>query len=151
MRIVIQRVLSAGVRVDENIIGKIEKGLLILVGFTHEDTEKEVSWMVKKVLNLRIFSDLEGKMNLSIQDVQGELLIVSQFTLYSDCKKGNRPSFIRSAPPSIAIPLYETFIDSLQKNIACKVATGKFGANMEITLINDGPVTIILDSTQPDW
>lgn len=145
MRTVVQRVSSASVTVDGNVIGKINKGFLVLLGIKSTDTKQDVNYMVKKVINLRIFRDENDKMNLSLKDVNGELLIVSQFTLYGDASGGNRPSFIEAAKPDIAIPLYEYFISECKKQISV-VQTGKFGADMKVELLNDGPVTIIIES-----
>ena len=145
MRTVVQRVSSASVTVDGNVIGKINKGFLVLLGIKSTDTKQDVDYMVKKVINLRIFRDENDKMNLSLKDVNGELLIVSQFTLYGDASGGNRPSFIEAAKPDIAIPLYEYFISECKKQISV-VQTGKFGADMKVELLNDGPVTIIMKS-----
>jgi D-tyrosyl-tRNA(Tyr) deacylase len=145
MRTVVQRVSSASVTVDGNIIGKINKGFLVLLGIKSTDTKQDVDYMVKKVINLRIFRDENDKMNLSLKDVNGELLIVSQFTLYGDASGGNRPSFIEAGKPDIAIPLYEYFISECKKQISV-VQTGKFGADMKVELLNDGPVTIIMES-----
>ena len=145
MRIVVQRVKSASVSIDKSIVGNINSGFLVLLGIKSTDCKQDVDYLVKKLTNLRIFSDQDGKMNLSLKDVNGELLIVSQFTLYGHCKDGNRPSFIESAKPNIAIPLYEYFIEECKKIIPV-VQTGKFGADMQVSLINDGPVTIIIDS-----
>lgn len=146
MRLVVQRVKESNVKVDGKIVGQINKGFLVLLGIKTTDTKKDVDYLVRKLINLRIFSDENDKMNLSLKDVNGELLIISQFTLYGDCKKsGNRPSFTDSAKPDIAIPLYEYFIEECKKQIPT-VQTGIFGAKMEVSLINDGPVTIILDS-----
>jgi D-tyrosyl-tRNA(Tyr) deacylase len=145
MRVVIQRVTEAAVSINEEINGKIEKGLLILVGIGQDDHLEDIQWLTQKISNLRIFSDDNGKMNLSILDIKGEILLVSQFTLYASTKKGNRPSFIQSAPPTIAIPLYEHFIKSLEET-GISVQTGQFGADMKVSLTNDGPVTIIIDS-----
>lgn len=145
MRTVVQRVSSASVTVDGNVIGKINKGFLVLLGIKSTDTKQDVDYMVKKVINLRIFRDENDKMNLSLKDVNGELLIVSQFTLYGDASGGNRPSFIEAAKPDIAIPLYEYFISECKKQISV-VQTGKFGADMKVELLNDGPVTIIMES-----
>jgi len=145
MRVVIQRVTEAAVSINEEINGKIEKGLLILAGIGQDDHLEDIQWLTQKISNLRIFSDDNGKMNLSILDIKGEILLVSQFTLYASTKKGNRPSFIQSAPPTIAIPLYEQFIKSL-KETGISVQTGQFGADMKVSLTNDGPVTIIIDS-----
>lgn len=146
MRALIQRVSQASVVVDGNTIGSIGQGILILLGITHTDTEKDIDFLVKKITQLRIFTDEAGKMNLSVQDVQGELLIISQFTLYADYAKGNRPSYMRSAPPAVAIPLYEQAIAAFRAAFSGKVATGEFGADMKVSLLNDGPVTIMLDS-----
>jgi len=146
MRLLIQRVKAASVIIDETVHSKINHGLLIFLGIEDTDTEKDVEWLVKKVANLRIFSDDNGAMNLSVQDIDGECLVVSQFTLHAQTKKGNRPSFIRAARPEKAIPLYETFGISLEKTLNKPVSTGKFGAMMDVFLINDGPVTIWIDS-----
>ena len=144
MKLVVQRVKQAEVKVKGNSVGKIEKGFLILLGVTHEDAKENVDKLVKKVCGLRVFEDQNGKMNLSIKDIGGELLIVSQFTLYADTKKGNRPSFVKAAAPEKANELYEYFISECKKN-GIKVETGEFGAHMEVSLVNDGPVTIIMD------
>lgn len=144
MRAVVQRVSSSKVTVDGEVTGEINKGLLVLLGVTHEDTSKDVDYIIDKVLNLRIFEDENEKMNLSLKDVNGELLLVSQFTLYGDTKKGNRPSFIEAARPEMAINLYNYIIDELKKQIP-KVETGIFGADMQVKLVNDGPVTILLE------
>lgn len=145
MRIVVQRVKNASVSIDKSIVGNINSGFLVLLGIKSTDCKQDVDYLVKKLTNLRIFSDQNGKMNLSLKDVNGELLIVSQFTLYGNCKDGNRPSFIESAKPDVAIPLYEYFIEECRKIIPV-VQTGKFGADMQVSLTNDGPVTIIIDS-----
>ena len=146
MRLVIQRVLESNVKINNEVVGQINKGLLVLIGIKSTDTKNDVDYLVRKLINLRIFSDENDKMNLSLKDISGELLIVSQFTLYGDCKKsGNRPSFTNSAKPNIAIPLYEYFIEECKKQINV-VQTGIFGSDMKVNLINDGPVTIILDS-----
>lgn len=144
MKIVVQRVNNAKVEVNNEIIGKINKGFLVLVGITHEDTTEIADYLVQKLLNLRIFSDEDDKMNLSIKDINGELLIVSQFTLYANCQRGNRPSFIDAAKPEMAENLYNYFVQKC-KNENIKVETGKFGADMQVSLTNDGPVTIILE------
>lgn len=144
MKIVIQRVKNAQVEVDNNIVGKIEKGFLVLLGVTHGDTKKEADYLVKKLCNLRVFKDENDKMNLSLKDVGGELLIVSQFTLYADCSQGNRPSFIEAAKPEYANELYEYFCNECKKN-SIKVEKGVFGADMKVNLLNDGPVTIIIE------
>ncbi len=146
MRALIQRVSQANVVVEGNMIGSIAQGILILLGITHTDSEKDIDFLVKKILQLRIFQDEAGKMNLSVQDINGELLIISQFTLYADYAKGNRPSYLRSAPPAISIPLYEKAVAAFRAAFAGKVATGEFGADMKVSLLNDGPVTIMLDS-----
>ncbi len=151
MRIVVQRVSEASVRIDEKIVGSISQGLMVLVGVETTDVQSDADYLVQKLLNLRIFSDEEGKMNLSIQDVGGELLIVSQFTLHASTKKGNRPSYIRAARPEQAIPLYTYFIEQAQKELKSKIQTGEFGADMKVSLVNDGPVTIILDSANKDF
>jgi D-tyrosyl-tRNA(Tyr) deacylase len=146
MRVVIQRVTSASVSIDTKIHNEIGNGLLVLVGFEEGDSSEDIQWISKKIVDLRIFSDLEGKMNLSIKEIQGELLVVSQFTLFASTKKGNRPSFIRSAKPAIAIPLYEKFIEILNSHLPDRIKTGIFGADMKVALVNDGPVTILMDS-----
>ncbi len=143
MRVVLQRVSEAAVAVEGKTVGKIGRGLLLLAGFHGTDTEETLDWMADKVVKLRIFPDSDDKMNLSVQDVDGALLVVSQFTLYGDAKKGTRPSFIESARPEIAIPLYEMWITKL-KNRGLQVETGIFGAMMQVSLVNDGPVTILL-------
>ncbi|MFZ2653390.1 MAG: D-aminoacyl-tRNA deacylase [Victivallales bacterium] len=145
MKVVVQRVSSASVEIEGNIAGSIGKGFLILLGVTHADTEKDVAFLVEKCLNLRVFEDKDKKMNLSIQDVKGEMLLISQFTLYGDASKGRRPSFTQAAHPVIAVPLYNTFICELRKS-GLKVETGVFGADMNVSLCNDGPVTILLES-----
>ena len=146
MRLVVQRVKESNVRVDNKIVGQINKGFLVLLGIKCTDTKQDADYLVRKLINLRIFSDENDKMNLALKDVNGELLIISQFTLYGDCKKsGNRPSFSDSANPDIAIPLYEYFIEECKKQISV-VQTGIFGAEMKVSLLNDGPVTLILDS-----
>lgn len=147
MRAVVQRVSSSKVTVDGNVTGEISKGLLVLLGVTHEDTSKDVDYMIDKILNLRIFEDENEKMNLSLKDVGGELLVVSQFTLYGDCRKGKRPSFSNAARPDVAIPLYEEFIKKA-KDQDVVVGTGEFGAHMMVDLTNDGPVTILLESNK---
>ena len=145
MRVVVQRVKYASVTINGTVNGKINNGFLVLLGIQSTDSEQDVDYLVKKVTNLRIFSDKNDKMNLSLKDVNGELLIVSQFTLYANCKEGNRPSFIEAAKPDIAIPLYEYFVSECKKVIPV-VETGIFGADMKVELLNDGPVTIIMDS-----
>ena len=145
MKIVLQRVSSASVKVDSKIVGRIEHGLLLLIGFSSSDTEESVLPTLEKIVKLRIFSDEEGKMNKSVFDVEGSMLLISQFTLYADTKKGNRPSFIEAARPEHAIPLYEFFIAEMKKRIT-KVETGIFGADMKVELVNDGPVTVVFES-----
>ena len=146
MRVVIQRVREASVKINDEIVGEIQQGLLVLLGIEHVDSELDADYLIQKLIHLRIFGDDEGKMNLSVSDISGDLLIVSQFTLFADTKKGNRPSFIRSARPEQAIPLYEYFLSQLKKEFSGKIENGVFGANMQVELINDGPVTIIIDS-----
>lgn len=148
MRAVVQRVAEASVSVDEKINGEIGKGLLVLLGITNDDTQEDIDYLVRKICGLRIFSDFNGKMNLSIQDIGGELLVVSQFTLYAQTKKGNRPSYIDAAKPEIAIALYEAFVSSLSRKRNKEIVTGIFGADMQVKLVNDGPVTIIIDSKE---
>lgn len=150
MRAVLQRVKYAQVEVEGEISGKIDCGLLILLGIESEDSQEDMDWLIRKILNMRIFSDEEGKMNLSVQDIKGEILVVSQFTLHASTKKGNRPSFIKAAKPDFAIPFYEQFIEQTQKDSGLKVAAGIFGADMKVSLLNDGPVTIWLDSKQKE-
>lgn len=144
MRTVVQRVKSASVKIDGNTIGSIENGLLIFVGIKTDDTKEKAEWMADKIKKLRIFEDENGKMNLSAQDLGLSYLVVSQFTLYGDCKKGTRPSFIEAATPDVAIPLYEYFVE-LMKNGTHNVQTGKFGADMAVSIENDGPVTMIIE------
>ncbi|RLD18078.1 MAG: D-tyrosyl-tRNA(Tyr) deacylase [Bacteroidetes bacterium] len=146
MRVVIQRVSKASVTVDHNITGSIGQGYVILLGIEKEDTIIDSDWLCKKITALRVFADTDGKMNLSVTDIEGECLIISQFTLHAGTKKGNRPSFIKAARPDQAIPLYEAFVSRMQDALTKPVQTGKFGADMQVSLINDGPVTIIIDS-----
>ena len=146
MRLVIQRTKEAAVTIDGVVKSAIGCGMMILVGVEHEDTADDVEWLVKKVLNLRIFDDENGVMNRSVLDVGGEILVVSQFTLHASTRKGNRPSYIRAARPEVAIPLYRLFIDSLNRSLPKPAGEGEFGADMKVALINDGPVTIIIDS-----
>ncbi|MBB6061768.1 D-tyrosyl-tRNA(Tyr) deacylase [Thermosipho japonicus] len=145
MRAVVQRVKNAKVEVEGKTVGKIENGLLVLLGVGKDDDKKDIKYLSEKIINLRIFDDENGKMNLSLLDIKGELLIVSQFTLYGDCRKGRRPSYSESASPDIAKKLYEEFVN-ICKNYNLKVETGEFGAHMQVSLVNDGPVTLLLDS-----
>lgn len=147
MRAVIQRVTTASVAIDGEEVSSIASGLVILLGVTHGDTEAEADYLAAKCAGLRIFRDAEDKMNLSVDQVGGEVLVVSQFTLYGDCRKGKRPAFVAAAPPEVAIPLYERFTDRLRQT-GLTVKTGKFGADMQVSLINDGPVTILLDTAE---
>lgn len=143
---VIQRVSEAFVKIEEKIKGSIQTGFLILLGITHDDSVEDVEWLSKKIIGMRIFSDEEGKMNLDIKSVNGDILLISQFTLHASTKKGNRPSFIEAARPEIAIPFYEQMIKQLSKELGKEIQTGEFGADMKVSLINDGPVTIVIDS-----
>lgn len=144
MRLIVQRVSNATVEVNKEIVGKIEKGFMVLCGITHTDSENEANYLAKKMCNLRVFEDENGKMNLSIKDISGELLIISQFTLYADCTNGNRPSFTEAANPEVANELYEYFIKKCKEE-GISVQKGIFGADMKVSLLNDGPVTIILE------
>lgn len=146
MRSIIQRVINASVHIDGVKHSSIKKGLLVLLGIEEKDTKEDIEWLSNKIISMRIFSDSDGKMNLALNDVEGECLIVSQFTLHASTTKGNRPSFIKAAHPNIAIPLYENFIENASKLCVKPVQTGVFGADMQIELVNDGPVTIIIDS-----
>jgi D-tyrosyl-tRNA(Tyr) deacylase len=146
MRVLIQRASEASVKIDGEIHGEINQGLVVLLGIESEDTQDDINWLIRKLIALRIFNDEDGKMNDSIADVNGEFLVISQFTLHASTKKGNRPSYIKAARPEVAIPLYEEFIQILRKESNLKVATGEFGADMKVQLINDGPVTIWIDS-----
>ncbi|WP_294233273.1 MULTISPECIES: D-aminoacyl-tRNA deacylase [Chryseobacterium] len=145
MKVVIQRVSEARVKVDGQTVGEIRKGLMLLIGVDENDEKSDADWLVQKILNLRIFGDEEDKLNLSVQDVQGEILCISQFTLIADYKKGNRPSFIKAAKPDKAVPLFEYFKEEISKS-GLKTESGIFGADMKVSLINDGPVTIVMDS-----
>jgi len=151
MRLVIQRVRSASVKVEELLVSAIGYGLMILAGIEEADTVEDVDWLVKKTCRLRIFNDAQGVMNLSVLDLGGEILLVSQFTLHANTKKGNRPSYIRAARPETAIPLYDQLIEAFSQALGKSIGTGVFGAHMEISLVNDGPVTIILDSKNKDF
>ena len=146
MRVVLQRVSSASVTVEDKIVGEIQKGLVVLVGIEDADTQEDIDWLVTKIIQLRIFGDENGVMNLSVEEVKGDVLVVSQFTLHAATKKGNRPSYIKAARPEVAIPFYEKFVITLENKLGKKVPTGIFGADMKVALLNDGPVTIIMDS-----
>jgi D-tyrosyl-tRNA(Tyr) deacylase len=146
MLAVLQRVAEASVTIEGNVKGRIGRGLLILLGITHTDGPEDVEWLAKKLVNMRIFGDAEGKMNLALPDVGGDILLISQFTLHASTKKGNRPSFIEAARPETAIPLYEAVIKALEKELGKPIQTGEFGADMKVALLNDGPVTILIDS-----
>ena len=145
MRLVLQRVSQASVSIAERVVGEIEEGLVLLVGFTDGDSEDGLRWMAEKVRGLRVFSDAEGKMNLSLREIGGDILLISQFTLYGDTRKGRRPSFIHAAPPELAIPLYERFLALLREDAPGKVESGEFGAMMDVALVNAGPVTLVLE------
>ena len=146
MRAVIQRVSEAAVKINHIIKGQINLGFMILIGVEESDSEEDIKWLSNKIVNLRVFGDEEGKMNKSLNDIEGNILLISQFTLHASCKKGNRPSFIKAAPPSIAIPLYEKMINQLSLDLGKKIETGTFGADMKVSIINDGPVTITIDT-----
>ena len=146
MRVIIQRVSEASVKINQKIQGKIGVGLLVFAGFEESDTNEDIEWLSGKIVRLRIFNDKNGVMNLSVQEVDGEVLLISQFTLHASTKKGNRPSYIKAAKPEIAIPLYEEFIFQLEKESGKKIQTGEFGADMKVNLINDGSVTIVIDT-----
>jgi D-tyrosyl-tRNA(Tyr) deacylase len=146
MKVVIQRVSEASVTIGQNIVAQINKGLLILVGIESEDNLEDINWLVSKIVYLRIFGDANNVMNLSVKDIDGEIIVVSQFTLHALTKKGNRPSYIKAAKPDIAIPMYEKFIQLLELELGKKIQTGQFGADMKVALVNEGPVTIIMDS-----
>ncbi len=146
MRIVIQRVSESSVEIEQKIVAQIHQGLLVLVGIEEEDNLEDINWLVSKIVNLRIFADENEVMNLSVKDINGEIIAVSQFTLHALTKKGNRPSYIKAAKPDIAIPMYEKFVQQLETELGKKIQTGQFGADMKVALVNDGPVTIIIDS-----
>ena len=146
MKVVIQRVSSASVTIDNKIVADIQKGLLVLVGIEDVDTLEDINWLVGKIVNLRIFDDANHVMNLSVKDIDGDIIVVSQFTLHASTKKGNRPSYLKASKPEVAIPLYENFVERLEIELAKKVQTGIFGADMKVLLLNDGPVTIQIDS-----
>lgn len=146
MKVVIQRVQNASVTIDEKKVASINGGLLILLGIINADTQEDINWLSNKIVNLRIFGDENGIMNKSLLDIQGEAIVVSQFTLHANTQKGNRPSYIKAAKPEVAIPLYEAFINQLELDLGKQIQTGQFGADMKVELLNDGPVTIIIDS-----
>lgn len=146
MKVVIQRVTEASVTIDGQVKGTIGKGLLLLIGIGQEDTAADVSWAVRKITAMRIFSDADDKMNLSVKDINGEVLAISQFTLFADTKKGNRPSFVKAAPPTVANELYKQFLVLIEQELGKPIQSGSFGADMKVRLLNDGPVTILLDS-----
>jgi D-tyrosyl-tRNA(Tyr) deacylase len=146
MKVVIQRVSKASVTIEGNIVASIGSGLLILVGIIEEDTQEDIKWLTNKITNLRIFNDADGVMNLSIKDINGNVIAVSQFTLHASIKKGNRPSYIKAAKPEVAIPIYQSFVNQLEVDLGKRIQTGIFGADMKVDLLNDGPVTIIIDS-----
>ena len=146
MKIVLQRVSSASVTIDNKIVADIQKGLLVLVGIEDADTQEDIDWLVNKITNIRIFGDENDVMNLSVKEIQGEIIVVSQFTLHASTKKGNRPSYIKASKPETAIPLYESFVKQMEVALGKKVQTGQFGADMKIALLNDGPVTLVIDT-----
>ena len=146
MRVVVQRVSQSNVKVSGEVIGEINEGLMVLVSFVDEDNDTDLDWMTKKIINLRIFNDDEGKMNRSVQDIGGDILLISQFTLHGSTKKGNRPSFIKAAKPDFANVMYERFIKVLEQSLGKEIQTGEFGGDMKVSLVNDGPTTIIIDS-----
>ncbi|MDQ6531987.1 D-aminoacyl-tRNA deacylase [Flavobacterium sp. LHD-85] len=146
MKVVIQRVSQASVTVDSKIVADIQKGLLVLVGIEEADTQEDIDWLAGKIIKMRIFGDENDVMNCSVQDIDGDIIVVSQFTLHASTKKGNRPSYIKAAKPDFAIPMYENFVQALEKELGKKVQTGIFGADMKVSLLNDGPVTIVMDS-----
>ena len=146
MRVVIQKVTQASVSIENQIVASIDKGLLVLVGIEDGDTNEDIAWLSSKIVNLRVFDDANGVMNLSVKEMEGEVLIVSQFTLHASTKKGNRPSYIKAARPEVAIPIYEAFIKQVESLLGKRVPTGQFGAMMQVSLCNDGPVTILIDT-----
>ena len=151
MRVVIQKVKEASVTVEKERIASIGKGLLVLVGIEDQDNDEDIGYLVRKITQLRVFDDENGVMNRSLADMDGDLIVVSQFTLHANTKKGNRPSYIRAAKPDLSVPMYERFVAALEENLGKKVGTGQFGAMMDVALVNDGPVTIIIDSKQKDF
>ena len=146
MKVVLQRVSSASVTIENKVVAEIQKGLLVLVGIEDADNQEDINWLTTKIANIRIFGDENEVMNLSVKDIEGDVVVVSQFTLQANTKKGNRPSYIKASKPDIAIPLYENFVQQLEKELGKKVQTGVFGADMKVSLVNDGPVTIVIDS-----
>jgi D-tyrosyl-tRNA(Tyr) deacylase len=146
MKVVIQRVSEASVTINNNVVADIKNGLLVLLGIVNEDTQEDINWLCNKIANLRIFGDENGVMNKSLLEVDGEVIVVSQFTLHANTKKGNRPSYINAAKPEVAIPLYESFVRQLEGSLGKQIQTGEFGADMKVQLVNDGPVTIIIDT-----
>ena len=146
MKAVIQRVSQSSVTINNEIVAQIQQGLLVLVGIEDADNQEDINWLTSKIANLRIFEDESEVMNLSLKDIDGEMIVVSQFTLHALTKKGNRPSYIKASKPEIAIPLYESFVQQMEKELGKKVQTGQFGADMKVSLVNDGPVTIIIDT-----
>jgi D-tyrosyl-tRNA(Tyr) deacylase len=146
LKAVIQRVSSASVTIDNNIVAQINQGLLVLIGIENSDNKEDINWLTSKIANLRIFADENEVMNLSVKDIDGEIIVVSQFTLHAATKKGNRPSYLKAAKPDVSIPLYENFVSQMENEIGKKVQTGQFGADMNVALTNDGPVTIIIDT-----
>jgi D-tyrosyl-tRNA(Tyr) deacylase len=146
LKAVLQRVSSASVTISEKIVAQIDNGLLVLVGIEDADTQEDIYWICQKIVNLRIFADENNVMNLSVKDIQGGIIVVSQFTLHANTKKGNRPSYIKASKPEIAIPLYENFVQQIELELGKRIQTGEFGADMKVALVNDGPVTIIIDS-----
>ncbi len=150
MRVIIQRVSEASVKIDGKTIGKIETGFMVLLGIEEADTEEDVIWLAQKIINMRVFGDENGLMNKALANVNGDILLISQFTLFAQTKKGNRPSFIRAAKPEKAIPLYEMMIKTLENMLGKNISTGIFGADMKVSLVNDGPVTIIMDTKDKD-
>lgn len=151
MRVVIQKVTHASVDIEKQTVASINKGLLVLVGIEDSDSDEDITWLSAKIVNLRVFDDENGVMNLSVKDVEGEVLVVSQFTLHAATKKGNRPSYIRAARPEVAIPIYEAFVKQVEILLGKRVPTGQFGAMMQVNLCNDGPVTILIDTKNKDF
>lgn len=150
MKVVIQRVSSASVTIDAKTVADIQKGLLVLVGIEDVDSQEDIDWLVNKITNIRIFGDEKDVMNLSVKDIDGDIIVVSQFTLHASTKKGNRPSYIKASKPEVAIPLYDNFVKKIEMELGKKVQTGIFGADMKVLLLNDGPVTIVIDSKNKD-